>query len=306
MPQAATDDVVDDEAVVDEEDPAKAAPAGETPADEETDTGDEDDEQAETADELVVSIGDEAPPAQEDGFDGQPAPDWVKELRKGHKELLRKNRELEDRLKAAPAPAPAAVVVGDKPTLEGCDYDAEKFGQQLEAWHQRKLDADAAKRTKDDAEKAASAAWQTTVDNYGKAKAELQPKVKNFDDAEEALKGAFSQTQQGILLEAAESPKSAVLLVAAIGSNPKKLKELAAISNPVKFTAAVAKLETQLKVTPRKTAPLPERQVRGNAPISGTVDSQLAKLEADADRSGDRTKVAHYRRQLILKGRQQK
>ena len=92
-------------------------------------------------------------------------------------------------------------------------------------------------------------------------------------------------------MQGSENP---ALVVYALGKNPKKAKELAAISDPVKFAFAVAKLETQLKVTPRKTAPVPERQIRGSAQLSGAVDSTLERLRAEADKTGDRTKVAAY------------
>ena len=85
----------------------------------------------------------------------------------------------------------------------------------------------------------------------------------------------------------------------ALGKNPKKAKELAAINDPVKFAFAVAKLEAQLKVNPAKRPPAPERAVTGgSAPISGTTDSTLDRLRAEAERTGDMTKVIRYRQQL--------
>lgn len=286
MPDAL--DEIDGEVVVDEtqvDDPEIEGSAADESA------------EAETADEVVLSIGDEAPPVTEDeGFNGQPAPTWVKELRAERKELLRKNRELEaeaTKLRAAPV-AESAVVVGDKPTLEACEYDAEKFADQLEKWHTRKRDAEtqAEKRTKD--QQAAQAAWTAKQTAYTKLKGEL--KMKDVDEAEEVAKSILSVTQQGLIIQGAEN---SALLIQAIGRNPKKAKELASLNDPVQFAFAVAKLETMLKVTPRKVAPLPERTVTGSAPVR--ADTTLARLEAEADKSGDRTKVAAYRRQLMLK-----
>ena len=244
----------------------------------------------EAEDGVVITLGDEPIAAADD--EEARAPQWVRELRKSNREKDRRIRELEQKVATPPAAAPADVVVGTKPTLEACEYDAEKFEAQLEAWHTRKREADDQQRRKEDAEKAARADWQGKLDAYGKAKTAL--KVKDFDDVEEAARDTLSVVQQGVIINGAEN---AAVLMYALGKNPKKAKELAAIADPVKFAFAVAKLEAQLKVTPRKTAPLPERVVRGSAPMTGTVDTTLEKLRAEADRTGDRSKVSAYIRQ---------
>ena len=64
----------------------------------------------------------------------------------------------------------------------------------------------------------------------------------------------------------------------------------------MKFAFAVAKLETQLKVTQRKAATAPERTVQGTGNKSGTVDSTLERLRAEAAKSGDFTKVLQYKK----------
>ena len=90
-----------------------------------------------------------------------------------------------------------------------------------------------------------------------------------------------------------------VLVVYALGKNPKKAKELASITDPGKFAFAVAKMEAQLKVNPAKRPPAPERAITGSsAPISGTVGSTLERLRAEAEKTGDMTKVIRYRNQL--------
>jgi hypothetical protein len=244
------------------------------------------------ADEVTVTIGDE--PAANESDDERRAPEWVRELRKANREKDRKLREQEaeiSRLKGGGA-APAATVVGAEPTLESCDFDADRFAQELKAWHERKRVADAEAAKQRQAEEAAQAAWKAKLDAYGRAKAEL--KVKDYEDAEGAVQDVLSVVQQGVILNGADNP---ALLVYALGKNPKKAQELGAITDPVKFAFAVAKLETQLKVTPRKAAPLPEKTVRGSAPVTGSVDSHLERLRADAAKTGDYSKVHQYRQQ---------
>lgn len=262
-------------------------------------TGDQPAEEGEAepvaeADEVLVTIGDEEPPAE---TDADRAPQWVRELRKSHRELQRKVREYEERERVAPAVEPAAVVQPPKPTLEAADYDTEKYEADLEAWYRKRDQAEAAKRQAQTQAEEQQKAWQQKLEAYGTAKKSL--KVRDYDDAEHAVMESLSNTQQGIVIQGAENP---ALVVYALGKNPKKTKELAAVTDPVKFAFAVAKLEAQLKIQPRKQPPAPERSVpTGTAPVSGSSDSTLERLRAEAEKTGDHTKVIRYKQQLKAK-----
>lgn len=243
---------------------------------------------ADEPEEVTVQIGDEAPAAD----DEVRAPDWVRELRKQHRELQRQNRELQERVRANDAPA-AAVQIGAKPTLEGHDYDAEKYEEALAAWFERKRQADDAQAAQRRAAEDQQRAWQERLNRYSQGKAAL--KVRDFDEAEAVVEQTLNVTQQGVVVQGAENPE---LVIYALGKNPKKAKELAAITDPVRFAFAVAKLEAQLKVTNRKPAPPPpERVISGTGRVSGAVDSTLERLREEAARTGDMSKVVAYRRQ---------
>lgn len=248
----------------------------------------EQEEPAEEPDEVVVSIGEEEPQQQEEPAH---APEWVRELRKTNRELKRQNQELQGRLQQT-APVQQAVMLGKKPTLEDYDYDAEKFEQSLESWYDRKRQTDEQQARQDAELQNQNRAWQSKLDSYTKAKAELR--VKDFEDAEAVAQELFSVVQQGVMLQGADNP---ALVVYALGRNPKKAKELAEIKDPVKFAFAVAKLEKEMKVTSRRTAPPPERVVTGTARNSGSVDSTLERLREEAARTGNMTKVVAYKRQ---------
>lgn len=240
-------------------------------------------------DEVVVTIGDAEPPTAQE--DESKAPEWVRELRKAKREQDRELRELRAKLAEKEAASKPAEVA--KPTLADCDYDEDEYAAKLLAWneHQAQVKAEQDKKAKE--AQAAQEAWQQSLDKYGKAKAAL--KVADYDDAEAVVSTLFSQTQKGIIVHAADNP---ALLEYAIGKNPAKAKELAAITDPVKFAFAVAKLETQVKATPRKAPPPPEKIVSGSSAVAGSSDAQLARLEAEADRTGDRSKVIAYKREL--------
>jgi len=240
------------------------------------------------SDEVIVSIGEEAPPPEEQTH----APEWVRELRKTNRELQRQNRELQGKLQTSAQTEIKPVVLGKKPNLEDHDYDAEKFEEALTLWFERKRQADEVNAKQEAEIMTQQKAWQAKLEGYGKAKAELR--VKDFDDAEATAQELFNVTQQGVMLQGADNP---ALVVYALGKNPKKAQELAAIKDPVKFAFAVAKLEKDLKVTNRKAAPPPERIVSGTGRVSGAVDSTLERLREDAARTGNMTKVIQYKAQ---------
>lgn len=239
-------------------------------------------------DEVVVSIGD--PPPSEESEPTQAQAPWVTELRKNYRELQKKNRELEEKVKSSTTTQEERVDAGKKPTLEDFDWDSEKYEAELSNWFERKKKAEEQNVKIRLQKEAEEKAWQDKLIAYGDAKTKL--KVSDYEDAELVAQDVLSKTQQGIIIDGAENP---ALLVYALGKNPSKAKELAAITNPVKYAFAVAKLETQLKVTSRK-APPPEATVgKGSAAISGSVDSTLDRLRAEAAKTGDMSKVLKYK-----------
>jgi len=250
----------------------------------------EPEQQAETLqEEDVVTIAGESPAPEEEE---KQAPEWVRNLRKSYRELQREKRELEEKLKAvSPATEQSPVVLGRKPTLEGCDYDSDKFESELAAWFERKRQADEAEAKQKARQQAEQETWQKKLEGYTQSKTGL--KVSDFQDAEDTVLETLNVTQQGIILQGAQNP---AVVVYALGKNPNKAKELAAISDPVQFAFAVAKLETQLSVT-KKQAPPPEKRINGNGSL-GSSSTQLDRLREEAARTGDFTKVIAFKRQL--------
>lgn len=236
--------------------------------------------------EVVVSLGD-APPVVEE----ERAPEWVRELRKTNRALAKEKKALEEKLNSLTA-GNKPPVPGTKPTLEACDYDSERFESELAKWFEAKRQQDEEERNRLKEEQAQQAQWQQRMDLYVKTKTEL--KVKDFEDVEHEVQSLLNPTQLGIIVQGAENSG---LVVYALGKNLEKAKEIAAISDPVKFAFAIAKLEDKLKVSPKKTPPPPER-VPENAGgrTAGAVDSELERLREEAAKTGDYTKVANYKR----------
>jgi len=246
----------------------------------------EDKAESEDSDEIIVAIdGEESPPQEE-----QAAPEWVRELRREHRELKKRNRELESRVSQSTETNPV-VTLGAKPSLEALDYDTEKYEQSLADWYERKRLVDDQQTKARRSEEEQQRAWNAKLEGYVEAKTKL--KVRDYDDAEEVAQQLFNVVQQGVMIQGAENP---ALVIYALGKNPKKAKELAAIDDPVKFAFAVAKLESQLKISNRKAATKPEKTFSATAPARGAVDSTLERLREEASKTGNMDKVMAYKR----------
>jgi hypothetical protein len=278
-------------------------PEGETPEDNPSADGGASAQAAPEDGEVVITIGDETPLTNDDEIEGRPAPAWVRDLRKSDREKAKRIRELEQQIAAGQqAQQPQTIQVGEKPTLEGCEYDAEKYGEELLAWNERKRKADEQAAAARAEQEAAAEAWNKKVTAYKSAAAAL--KVGDFDHAELVVTSLLDRTQQGILLHGPNSADVVAKLTYALGSNEVEAKKLAAIKDPIKFAFAAADLIGKIKVQQRNNPPAPERQVRGSTGGATAIDNTLERLEAEADRTGDRSKVIQYKAEQRRKAAQ--
>ena len=240
--------------------------------------------------EVVISIGDKTPEPEPEEKD----PKLVNRLRKLLREAERKARDAERRLQVTQVPSESKPPeLGAKPKLEDHDYDAEKFETALATWFERKRLVDERAAKAKQAEEAQAQAWQGKLNAYSQAKASLR--VRDYEESEAAVVETLDVTQQGIIVSGADNP---AIVTYALGKDPAKLKELAAIKDPVKFSFAVAKLETQLKVAPKAKPPTPEQTPKGAAPKSNAIDSTLERLREEAQRTGNADRLLAYKRQL--------
>jgi hypothetical protein len=242
------------------------------------DSGDDDGE-------LIVSIGEEAPPQPEETA----APAWVRDLRKHNRELTKRLKELE----AKERQQPVQTALPPKPTLESCDYDADEFERQLDGWKDAKRQADDAEASARKQQEHAEQAWQSRLSTYTERKQALP--ADDVDDAEQHVRELFGDMRWAILVDGADDP---AMLVYALGKYPERAKELAKIESLAQFTFKAAKLESELKVTKRKPTVAPEKTMTGTAPVGvAGADAALERLRADAERTGDYSKVIAYRKQ---------
>lgn len=234
-------------------------------------------------DEVEVTIGDEKPEEVKDSS-------VIKDFRKRERENARRIRELEDKLKEVEAPK--EIESSPEPTLEDADidYDPQKYKTRLLAWNEEQRAIEDKKKQKLAQEEEGRKAWNEKLETYEKAKKEL--KVKDFEDAEEEMKSLFSVAQRGIIIDVTDNP---ALIIYALRKYSVKAKELASITHLPKFAAMIGKLEEKLKVTQKK-APPPEKVISNTGGKSTGGDSTLERLRAQAEKSGDYSKVMEYKR----------
>lgn len=236
-------------------------------------------------DEIEVSIeGEESPP------DKESAPAWVKELRKEHRDLKAKNAELERALKTQSQTEQIADL-GPKPTLDSCDFDAEEYEKKLESWHARRQEVSRIESQRNVEIENQRRAWGDRVQTYARMKEELAKQIPTFSEAESYARSILDLTQQSVIVAAADNP---ALVVCALGQNPKLAQDLSNEKDPIRFAFKVAKLEARLKTT-KKTAPPPEKPIKGSGSAAGSTNTQLERLREEAAKTGDYTKVLEYK-----------
>ncbi len=258
------DQVLDTDLDIDQEDEAQEQP----------EVGNDDEQDDGVEDELSIEI---------EGEDAQDEPPLVKQLRN---EIRERDRRLSAYEK------PKQIEVGPKPTLEGCDYDEERFDAEYEAWQDRKRQAQA---LESEAGERAAAANQQFEKARARYHASAMAKKLDIEEAEKKVADKLGPEMLGMMVMYSTAPEN---IVAALGKYPAKLDQIAAEPDPLRKIRLIWELEGKVTVN-RKKPPNPEAETiqRGAAPISGGSNKILEKLEKEADRTGDRSKLIAYRAQ---------
>jgi hypothetical protein len=249
------------------------------PLDPDAPPADDDDAPAGDDEETILTFGDDSEPREDDT-------NLVKHLRA---QIRERDKRLAETARARPEP----VEVGPKPKLADFDYDEDKYETALDEWKERGAQAKAQQGQSQQAETAAREEWEAELNRYNEAKGKLG--FADVDDAEETIKASLNTVQQAVLVKAADDPAKVMY---ALAKHPDRLAAIAAIHDPLKLAAALAKLEGTLKMVKRRKPPEPDTPERGSAKMSYTKDKTLAKLEAEAERTGDRTKVVAHKKRL--------
>ena len=263
----------------------------------------------EIPDDLPAAVEDDAPEEDDDGeieisFDGEepiiaaakPADnslirDFRKQRRADAAEIARLKALVEV------APVAASVELGPVPTLESVDWDENALAAAIEARAERKHALELQQAAQQEAAAKQAAADAAEAAEYVKARSALG--ARDYDDAEASFVEAFPNPAfQRLVVRASDNPAAVIY---ALHRAPAKLAELAAITDAAKLAAAIGKMEARLKVV-KKSAVQPERRVSGAAPVRmNGADTHMARLEAEAERTNDRSKIYAYKRELARK-----
>lgn len=270
---------VDDELLDDEQDIEDGQD------DEQDADGEETESQDDSADDaLDFSFDDDGDSS--DPFRGQEAPEWVKKVRE-------ENRELKRQLKQRESQQFEQQVLREKPTLDDHDYDSDAFEQDYAQWLTEKQQVDAqvhAERQK----------YQQYHERYKADVDAIKAKAPDYDEVELSVVDVLSEQKQGLLQMLVDNPAKVVY---ALGKNsPAQLERLSKLDD-IQFAKQIVLMEQQMSSkTKSRNQNKPKPKTHELEGAAGGADTRLAKLEAEADRTGDRSKVAAYKKQMKSKG----
>lgn len=256
----------------------------EAPAEPETPENPEDEGEEET----LVSFGDPSDLSEEQPTDNT----TVRQMRA-------RIRELEREAKSREAPKPP-VQAKPEPTLESCEWDEDKFKSEWRAWNEEQESVKAEQAKAQEEQQRVQQEWQQDLQSYAQKKQALG--VPDVDECEETVIAALNNVQQAVLVKSANDP---ALFMVALAKSPDKLAELSKMQDPIKLAAAIARMEGGIKVVKKRKGAALDTPQSGSAqiPAAVTPDAKLAQLEKEAERTGNRSELAKYRRELRRAGR---
>lgn len=255
--------------------------------DSQDDEQDDDTEQDDSTDDDVLdfSFDDDGEEGDEkDPWAGQKAPSWVKETRNENRELKRQLRELQKS-----QGQPEQQVLREMPTLDDHEYDDDGYQKDLVQWFSEKQQHEAAVQ-------AEQQKYQQYRDRYKADVDAIKAKAPDYDEVESSVVDVLSEQKQGLLQMLVDNPAKVVY---ALGKNsPAQLERLSKLDD-VQFTKQIVLMEQQMSSKTKSRNPnKPKPKTHEMEGAAGGADTQLAKLEAEADKTGDRSKVAAYKRKM--------
>lgn len=219
--------------------------------------------------------------------------DWVKNLRAINRRLAKEAAAR--RADAVPAAPVALEPLPPKPDIADYAYDQDAWQADLDKWEANKLAHEEQASIARQAEEARRTAWAKELEGYADKKRKLAR--PDFEEAESIVVDMLTPEQQALIVKAGRHIDSAAMIYA-LGKSPRKLEEIAVVTDPVDFVFKVAEMSKSLKVGgKRKAAANIDEPVSGGAPIAGK-NSTLARLEREAERTGNRTELIRYRKKM--------
>lgn len=225
--------------------------------------------------------------ADEEGAEEEETP-VIKRLREQNRELAKKLRQRNALQNDDADPEP---VVPEEPSIEDFDFDPDRFATANRAYNKAKDDHREWERREDQRKSTRSQQQDDRARKIEQQKSALG--VRDFDARASEVKDRLSDAQLAILIEGADNPAQ---MIYALGRSPTRLEMLAGEENMAKFAVAVGRLEKDIKVSKKAPAPVESGRVRGATASLAVGDKELERLEKEAERTGDRSKIVAYNR----------
>lgn len=226
-------------------------------------------EQAEEQlEEYSLRVGDEEISLTEeddDHVDGQPAPQWVKDLRKNNREKEKELRELRrelEQVKSKPVEVqqPQSDTIPPKPTLESCEYDEEAFEKAVTDWHENKSRVEQTQQQQQRQQQEYQQRFQQRVEAH-KQRASTLP-VKDYQQMEEIVRDEVPDLHKEILIHCAD--EGSELIAYGLGKSQQLRQRVAAETDPLRAAFLLGQISKQVSLAPKpKKAIKPEPEVRG-------------------------------------------
>jgi hypothetical protein len=211
------------------------------------------------------------------------------------RELRLKLRDRDRELASYRKVATPKIEVGDKPTLESCDYDADAFEAKLDEWKDRKRQADNQEADIAKQAEVRNQEFERKAASYRAKLAALPIPAAEKVAAEQAVIAALPELYQSTIVQYADDPAKVAV---ALARHPKKLEHLAQITDPGQFLKEIILLERNLKVVTRKKPPAPDAEnvLQGSASVGAAdSDKEEARLWKAYEKSGSNADLDAYR-----------
>lgn len=227
-------------------------------------------------DEIVIEIEGEEP----DAANETPA---IRQLREANRTQARRIAELEAK------DAPGEIQIGEKPTLESCEWDEERFENELVTWQERKRAKERAEQERVEQERKSAELWNGIESKYRAGAAQLR--VPGFEEKERKVDTTLPEIVRRAIKAYCDEPAK---VIAALGTNDALLDRIASEKDPIKQLVTLVKLEGKMKVK-RSRQIEPDKPLNSSAPLEvSSVNKQREKLEKEAARTGDRTELIAF------------
>lgn len=276
---------------------------GETPDDSEKDAEEseaKDDAEDDDDGEIVIEIEGETPTPEE--AEKEDTPQWVKDTRKQNRELNKQKKQLEKELQELREKVSPKAEIPPEPHLwdDGIEGDEAKLIAAVRK-RDRMIAAEEAEKQKAERErKLIDDEVDSRLTKYEERKKSIGAKISDYSESVTEAEEGLSDLQRKSI--AYYFKESAAEVMYYLGKKPEQLKQIASIEDPTEMLIAVGEIKSKVRISKRKPKTNPETTVTGQSRIAGS-DAYLERLEAQAEKTGDRTKINAYKRELREKAK---